>query len=206
MQSSHLALEHQKGGNQAKLTLDLCSGSSPSPRPPGPLQPWSRLTYPKTLLKGSLVSAWDPLTSLVSRLRPCIPWLQKASTLSCRHTGKGRATISPVPAQGHWFPQRRPGPRCGLQTRLQVARMALKRGWGTCLLVLLPAPSPRATSCPPGWHLLHPLPPPTPHRPVHSPTVSMGKSKVSTGASVGVGSPSRLTILTQPAQGRGGGC
>lgn len=37
----------------------------------------------------------------------------------------------------------------------------------------------------------------------HSPTVSMGKSKVSTGASVAVGSPSRLTILTQPAQGEG---
>lgn len=37
----------------------------------------------------------------------------------------------------------------------------------------------------------------------YSPTVSMGKSKVSTGASVAVGSPSRLTILTQPAQGVG---
>ena len=49
-------------------------------------------------------------------------------------------------------------PRCGWQTRLQVARMALKRGWGTCLLVLLPAPSPRAISCAPGWHLLHPPP------------------------------------------------
>lgn len=31
----------------------------------------------------------------------------------------------------------------------------------------------------------------------------MGKSKVSTGASEAVGSPSRLTILTQPAQGEG---
>lgn len=61
VQSSHLAFEHQKGGDRAQLTSDLCSGSSPSPRPPGPLQPWSCLTYPKTLLKGSLVSAWDHL-------------------------------------------------------------------------------------------------------------------------------------------------
>lgn len=32
-----------------------------------------------------------PVTSFVSRLRPCRPWLQKASTLSCRHTGGGVA-------------------------------------------------------------------------------------------------------------------
>ena len=37
VQSSHPALEHQKEGDWAKLTLDLCSGSSPSPRPPSPL-------------------------------------------------------------------------------------------------------------------------------------------------------------------------
>lgn len=57
---------------------------------------------------------------------------------------------------------------------------------------------PRATSYAAGCRY-SPLPPGL----AHSPTVSMGKSKVSTGASVAVGSPSRLTILTQPAQGEG---
>lgn len=68
--------------------------------------------------------------------------------------------------------------------------MALERGCGTCL------PGPWATSHALGWGYSRPQP----HL-AHSPTVSMGKSKVSTGASVDVGSPSRLTILTQPVQG-----
>lgn len=61
VQSSHLAFEHQKGGDRAQLDLGPLLRLLPSSQAPGPLQPWSCLTYPKTLLKGSLVSAWDHL-------------------------------------------------------------------------------------------------------------------------------------------------
>lgn len=91
----------------------------------------------------------SPRTSLVSRLRPCRPWLQKASTLSCRHTDGGQP-VSPRGLSSHLYPST----LCGDS---------------------------------------------------HSPTVSMGKSKVSSGASEAVGSPSRLTILTQPVWAQGGG-
>lgn len=92
VQSSHLAFEHQKGGDRAQLTSDLCSGSSPSPRPPGPLQPWSCLTYPKTLLKGSLVSAWDHLGLPGLGVRHCL-----------RGTHGRMTTESPKLATGGWM-------------------------------------------------------------------------------------------------------
>lgn len=140
-----------------------------------------------------------PLTSLVSRLRPCIPWLQKASTLSCRHTKERPGCHSPphLP-RGDRLPQIRPGPRSGPQRFSQTA--GDQRGRGTCLLVPLSGPAPHRVLQARGYS--HP---PHPRCLAHSPTVSMGKSKVSTGARVAVGSPSRLTILTQPAQGWTGG-